>query len=129
MARWILSSGLVPDRILSSSALRARETAQHVADTFGMTDATVEFDDELYGAGFRTWLGRLRAETVERLLICGHNPSLDLLVESLSDRTPPLSASGKLMTTAAIAHLRVESWADLAPSGAALMTIARPREL
>ncbi|MEM7091869.1 MAG: histidine phosphatase family protein [Actinomycetota bacterium] len=132
MARWLLDQHLAPDRVLSSSAVRARSTAQHVADTFGLAPDRVEFDDDLYHAGFRLWLGRLRDEpdSTKRLLICGHNPSLDLLVEMLASTEPPRSASDKLMTTAAIAHLRLGSpWCEVSPGCAALVTIARPREL
>lgn len=130
MARWLVANHLAPDRVLSSSAVRARETAQYVVDTFRLDAAAVEFDDNLYHAGFRQWLGRIRAEHVDRLLICGHNPSLDMLVETLSDREPGLSATGKLMTTAAIAHLRFDgAWESVRAGSGELVTIARPREL
>lgn len=132
MARWILANGLCPDRVLTSSAVRARETAQHVADTCGLTPDAVDTDDDLYIAGFRQWLGRLRAEphSTHRLLICGHNPSLDLLVETLSATTPPLSQNGKLMTTAAVAHLSCDrTWGELLPASCTLHRLQRPREL
>ena len=130
MARWLVANDLRPDRVLCSSAVRARETAQYVVDTFDIAPTRVVFDDGLYHAGFRQWLGRIRAEDAERLLICGHNPSLDMLVEMLAATEPGLSASGKLMTTAAIAQLRFElPWADIAATTGELITIARPREL
>lgn len=130
MARWLVASQLRPDRVLCSSALRARETAQYVVDTFGLAPAAVEFDDRLYQAGFRQWLGRIRDQHDDRLLVCGHNPALDMLVEALSSVEPGLSASGKLMTTAAIAHLRFEQpWQDITFGSGELVTIARPREL
>lgn len=130
MARWVVHQGLTPDLVLSSSAVRARDTAQHVADTCRLASEQVIFDRTLYDAGFRQWLGRLRAQTVERVLICGHNPHLDLLVETVSADPLPLSARGKLMTTAAIAHLSFDGeWADLGPATCGLDALARPREL
>jgi len=130
MARWLVRQELAPDRVVSSAAVRARSTAEHVADTFGLVSPAVEFDEDLYSAGFRQWLGRVRAETVDRLLICGHNPSLDLLVELLSATTPTRSSNGKLMTTAAIAQLRFDTpWSEILPGAGELVTIARPREL
>lgn len=130
MARWLVANDLGPERVVSSSAVRARATARYVVDTFGLDAGSVEFDDDLYHAGFRQWLGRIRAERVDRLLICGHNPSLDMLVETLSSSEPGLSATGKLMTTAAIAHLRFDvAWESIRAGSGELVTIARPREL
>lgn len=106
------------------------DTAEHVVDTFGLRADQVIFDDALYHAGFRQWLGRIRDEQVDRLLVCGHNPSLDMLVEMVSSTVPALSATGKLMTTAAIAHLRFDGpWAEISEGSCELVTIARPREL
>lgn len=130
MSRWLVANKLRPDRVLCSTAVRARETAEYVIDAFGIEPDAVLFDDQLYHAGFRQWLGRIRAEEAERVLICGHNPSLDLLVETLSRREPELSATGKLMTTAAIAQLRFAvPWAQISAGSGELVTIARPREL
>ena len=64
------------------------------------------------------------------MLICGHNFGLDELVEHLSATPPPLSQNGKLMTTAAIAHLRFDGdWAGLSASSGELVQLVRPREL
>jgi len=130
MARWIHDRGLCPDKVLSSAAARARTTAQHVAETCQLPADQVVYDERLYHAGFRQWLSWLRAQTCERLLVCGHNPTLDHLVETLTADVVPLSASGKLMTTAAVAHLNFDgAWADFGPGDWALRDIARPREL
>ena len=130
MARWLVANDLRPDRVICSTAVRARETAQYVIETFGLDPANTEFDDQLYHAGFRQWLGRIRDQTVPRVLICGHNPSLDMLVETLASTEPQLSATGKLMTTAAIAHFTFDGpWDDLAPGMARLLHLVRPREL
>ena len=68
MARWLVANDLRPDRVICSTAVRARETAQYVIDTFGLDPADTEFDDQLYHAGFRQWLGRIRDQTVPRVL-------------------------------------------------------------
>lgn len=130
MSRWLVANQLRPDRVLCSTAVRARETAQYVIDTFAIGSDAVVFDEQLYHAGYRQWLGCIRAEEADRVLICGHNPSLDMLVETLSNQQPGLSATGKLMTTAAIAHIRFAvPWSELAAATGELVTIARPREL
>lgn len=64
--------------------------------------------------------------------IAEHNlaPEIDDLVDLLSADEPPLSSSGKLMTTAAVAHLRFDTpWAQIAQRSGHLMSLTRPREL
>ncbi|NNE94870.1 MAG: histidine phosphatase family protein, partial [Acidimicrobiales bacterium] len=56
MAQWLDDNDLPPDRILSSSAVRARQTADFVIEHFGLTENEVTFSDELYLAGSDTWL-------------------------------------------------------------------------
>jgi phosphohistidine phosphatase len=63
----------------------------------------------------------------ERLLILAHNPGIDDLVERLSDRPIPLTDSMKLMTTAAIAHFKVDlDKGRFNPSAAKLIQLLRP---
>ena len=132
MASWLADEDLCPTHVLSSPALRARSTVEAVIAECRVPAAHIVSDRDLYDADARTWFDRLRSqpESVERLLICGHNPSLDLLVETLCATDPPLSHNGKLMTTAAIAHLRFDRrWADLMPASCDLVTLQRPRDL
>lgn len=129
MAEWLVESDLVPDRVISSSAERAQRTAMAVVWTCGVDRAVVDFEDDLYHADAFTWMQTLvRQTTAERILICGHNPGLDNLVDHLSSTPAPLSASGKLMTTAAIAHFSFEcAWSELSANSGELVTLARPR--
>ena len=128
MADWLGDEGRCPDQIVSSGALRARSTIQPVIDACGIDQANVTIDDDLYHAGIDQWLDRLRILTANRVLICGHNPGLDDLVIELLGRVPRLTRSGKLMTTAAIAHLQTSGdWQSLQPAQATLVVLKRPR--
>jgi len=90
----------------------------------------LEFVDDLYVADAYTWLQTLtRMQLPARVLICGHNPGLDDLVDYLAASPAPLSATGKLMTTAAIAHFRFTGWDGLAKQRGNLVSLIRPREL
>ena len=132
MAEWLVSESLCPDRLLSSSAARTRATAHSVADACGVGLARVDFDRDLYLADAFTWLQMVHrvSEECSRLLICGHNPGLDDLVEGLAGVHVPRSSTGKLMTTAAIAHFAVDGeWSTLGPETARLMQLQRPRDL
>lgn len=127
MAEWIEENDLVPDRIISSPAERARATAMAVVWGCGVDRAFVDFDRDLYHADAFTWLQLLTSQTTSRrLLICGHNPGLDDLVDHLAATPPPLSSSGKLMTTAAIAHFRFDCpWSDITAGSGHLVKLTR----
>lgn len=130
MARWVRDNDLVPDRVLASPAERAKTTAMAVVYECEIDRSVVDFDNELYLAGAPTWLGAIREASADRLLICGHNPGLDDLVDYLSADPLPLSDSGKLMTTAAIAHFSFDGpWSELGARTCRLVSLVRPRDL
>lgn len=130
MAEWLSDNDLAPDAILTSAANRALTTAQYVAEHVSLSKTIMDVRDELYLASAQTWVDVLREqEGGGRLMICGHNPGLDMLVDHLADGDLELTADGKLMTTAAIAHFDIERWADLGPSSATLLQLVRPKEL
>lgn len=118
MGRWILDRGLVPDRILSSPARRARQTARLVAEAVGFDRLEVEFDDRIYGAGVEELLEILGGIEGGRVLLVGHNPGLELLVDRLAG-SRAVRDGGKFFPTAALAHFRSGS----------LVEIVRPRTL
>ena len=128
MADWLHDGGRCPDQVVASSAERARSTVQAVIETCGLTDADILLSRSLYHADVDRWIDELRAQTTDRLLICGHNPGLDDLVVELLAHVPKLTSSGKLMTTATIAHLHIEQgWQHIQPGCAALLDLKRPR--
>lgn len=127
MARWLVSRDVLPDRIIASAAARTRMTVDPIP--LPGPDSRL-FESSLYGASAADWVTRLSGESASRILICGHNPGLDSLLMTVSRDPVPLSSSGKLMTTAAIAHLSIpDGWASLGRASARLVTIMRPREL
>ena len=117
---------LVPQRILCSSALRARETAQVIAENAGFSGEIVTID-RLYMAETDEFLAVLRElpDDLERVMIIGHNPGLETLLQVLSGRIESLP-------TAVLAHLSLEisSWAQLDNEVTGeLLEIWRPKEL
>jgi len=132
MGQWLEAQGLQPQVLLASPAQRARQTVLAVADVLGLKEDEVVFNKNLYLANRSTLVNVLRAvpAKAESVLLVAHNPGMDELVEWLVPEPPPLSESGKLMTTAAIAMLLLPSeWSSLKPGGASLLQLVRPREL
>jgi phosphohistidine phosphatase len=109
MGSLVRRQELVPDLILSSSARRARSTAEAVAQAAGY-DAAIEITDSFYHGGVDAYLealGRLPDE-LDRVMVVGHNPTLEELVEQLTGR-------GEAMPTAALAQveLPINRWGEL----------------
>ncbi len=132
MGQWFEAQGLRPHLLLASPAQRARQTMLAVVDILGVKEDEVVFNKDLYLAGRSTLVYVLRAVpgSAESVLLVAHNPGMDELVEWLAPEPPPLSESGKLMTTAAIAMFSLSSeWASLKPGSVSLQQLVRPREL
>jgi phosphohistidine phosphatase len=126
MGELLKDEELLPDFILSSSARRTRKTVEHVVHASGYRGET-RLTSELYEAGpdkLRQVLAALPAE-LGRVLLVGHNPGLEELLESLTGSYTPLS-------TAALAQveLPISGWNELAdkPRGT-LVHLWQPREL
>ena len=85
--------GLSFDLILSSPFLRARQTADVVADVFG-TGKNVELSEHLAVGGDPESLVRelnSRFDSLKSVLIVGHEPYLSSLVSTLISGDPELS--------------------------------------
>src|SRR5947207_2629676 len=126
MGRLLRDENLLPDLIVSSSAERCRKTVEHVLQDSGYRGET-RLTGELYEANadaLRGFLGRISNEANSVLLV-GHNPGLEELLEPLVGAYTPLS-------TAAIAkvELTLDSWRDLSrETRGHLVNIWQPREL
>jgi phosphohistidine phosphatase len=126
MGRLLRELDLVPDLILTSSARRARDTAEAVADQSGF-EGNIKVEEDLYAAPPETYLEALAAadDSYERLLIIGHNPGLEELIDVLTDEREALP-------TAAIAQvaLPIQSWQELTDeTPGKLVKLWRPKEL
>ena len=132
IGRWMRDCGLIPELILSSPALRAKQTALAVAAELSFDEQTIDFKEHLYLADLSILLNTVRAcdSAKTRILLVGHNPGLDALVEYLCKSKPPRTNHGKLMTTAALAHIALPmQWKNIAQASGELKNLIRPKEL
>ena len=107
MAAWLAENGLIPDRIIASPALRARQTAAAVAGEIGFDVADINWDERIYANSLSDLLGVVADGCGDAacVLIIGHNPGLEALLQHLCATRPPLNEEGKMLTTAALAVL------------------------
>ena len=109
MGGLLASQVLTPDRIVTSSARRAAETAACVASASGFQGELL-VTRELYLAPPESYFevaARQRDEW-QRLLLIGHNPGITDLVRELSGEPRHMSTA-----TLAQFELEIESWSEL----------------
>ncbi|HEX5100973.1 MAG TPA: histidine phosphatase family protein [Polyangiaceae bacterium] len=116
---------LLPNRVLCSTATRARETFELFSEG-GELEGPADFVDALYLAEPKAIVRELAARggTSERVMVVGHNPGLEELVSELTSERTELST-----TAFAVCALPIESWAELDLGTAGhLVTIFRPKD-
>ncbi len=126
MGELVKEKELLPQLILSSDAVRARQTAELFAEASGYT-GEIKYLDDFYMAEADEYLDELNKvpDDLERVMIIGHNPGLESLLPMLTNRVESLP-------TAAVAYLNlpIESWKKLnKKTRAELIEIWRPKEL
>jgi len=129
---WLADSGLIPDHVVCSPARRTRETLTAVLERLDMPHHPVSFDERVYEASLKALLQTLAEcpATAQCVLLVGHNPGLDDLVMYLVNGTPPFNKNGKLMTTAAVAHITLpDDWMRLDRDCGRLVCLQRPKEI
>ena len=127
---WMNENNHTPQKIISSPALRAKETIELVVEQiskFNLEDLT--YEDELYLAGFTQLIEFINTykDKVQSLMLVGHNPGIENLVNYLC------SQSGNLDTAVTTANLFIFEYADNsfnpATDSCALIEAIKPREL
>jgi phosphohistidine phosphatase len=123
MGRVLAEEGLEPGQVISSTALRAKTTAE-LAIAAGQWDAGLALDRALYEDGPKGVLGAAaRAPEVSRLMLVGHQPTWSMLVAALTgDRAEMKTA------TVAVVDLDLDSWAGLPEATGRLNRILSPRD-
>ena len=127
VGHWLKARNLVPDFILSSSAVRAAQTAEAVAEAAGLDQHLVDFQDQLYLAEADDYLTSLRElpDGINLAMVVGHNPGAESLLQILSGKIEPLPTA-----VVAILALPVAHWADLsAETDGQLIDVLLPREI
>ena len=132
IGRLLLEQGLLPDLVVSSPALRARQTAERVCRFAGVEAVRIAWEPVIYEAELETLLEVLSLvpESARRVLVVGHNPGFDELVRHLGKGTFEAWDDINLMPSAALAHLEMPAdWSDLGRGSARCLSLVRPRDL
>lgn len=126
VGRALAALGQVPQAVLTSSAVRARETVERAAEAGGWS-CPVEVSRDLYLSSTEDVLAAVRwqDDAVERLLVAGHEPVWSALVGEL------VGGARVKFPTAALARLDlgVGRWADVRPGAGTLAWLLTPKVL
>lgn len=111
------AANLTPDLVICSPALRTRQTLERLG-----VAAPVAYEPRVYDNDVEEILDLLRGQSVETLLLIGHNPSMHQLVFGLT------GGAEERFPTSATAVIEFEvDWPDLWPGIASLASLWTPR--
>jgi phosphohistidine phosphatase len=109
IGKRLVDKELIPQKIFSSPAKRARRTAEIILGETKV-DVPLELVDQFYMAEVPIFYDFIKSlpDDLERVMIIGHNPGLESLVQVLSGQI-------ESMSTAALANisLPIKSWKEL----------------
>ena len=128
MAKWLSELGIVPDRILSSTSERTRETVGLMTLEWNR-QPSIEWEESLYLAAPDKILSNvgMRGGAAHRLMVVAHNPGMSYLASALAGES-------RDMPTAAIAIFRTTQmecdWAEvISESQFEVVQFMRPKGL
>jgi phosphohistidine phosphatase len=125
MARRWIDRALVPDRMLTSPAVRAHRTAVLFAGEFGFAPASIRLDDRLYLARPGELLEVIHDTPAgtRHLMVFGHNPGISALARMLCADLPLVE-----LPTAAVCTVKstARSWSRFESATIALVACERP---
>ncbi len=121
----LLEQELMPQLIISSTAKRARQTAKLIAEA-AQYEGDILLEPTLYEAGPMGYIKALQSidESYQRVLLVGHNPGLEVLLEVLT-------GEARWLTTAALAwvELPISAWSEIQEYvGGRLVSVWSPKQ-
>ena len=126
MSKFLKDMNLKIDKVLCSNAIRAKETFDLTADGFNFEIDKATYLDKLYFGDTTTIIQDLKEldESLNNILIVGHNPTLHYLVEILTNE------SINRFTTCNLATIFHDGeWVSLNSQQCSLKSLIRPKEL
>ena len=127
VAHRLIEIGWQPEIVLSSDAMRTRETVDLMSMEFS-EDVERQFLPELYLSGIREVVSVVShiPSTTETVMVVGHNPGWEYVVQHLSGEEIVMKTG-----TAALLQTTAESWSEAIrlAGGWSVLDVIYPREL
>jgi len=125
MGRFIKNKQVAPDLLLSSPAIRARETIEIVIETAKLK-SELRYDERIYEASPLRLLEVVSQIEEERkiVVLVGHNPGMEELLKLLTDCVEHMATG-----TLAKIDFKATGWDDVLNEKGGLDWIVSPKEL
>jgi phosphohistidine phosphatase len=134
LGRWLAEEELLPDLVLVSTAVRARQTVDHLLRGAGLEDAEVWTGRGLYERGADGVLEAVREapESAATVWAVGHEPAISTLALALADEavSVPAALDGvreHVPTGTAVVLLHGVGWTELGSGTARLEAVHTAR--
>jgi len=126
MGTLLHEQNLIPDKIICSTAVRAKKTVEGLLETLSFENE-IDYTRDLYHADVDSMVEQLQTipEDIEIVMLVGHNPGMDEFLDVICDEQDH-------MPTAAIAEIEfdIPSWHKLRTSTSAnLKNLWKPKEI
>ena len=112
--RFLREAGIIPQQVEASSATRARETAEIIAEDLGLSDRLF-ISDSLYNAPGEVLLNRLQAlpPKINTVLLVAHMPGVAELLNLLTVDSGEMAVAFQPGTLVSITIPAHTPWAEL----------------
>ncbi len=112
MGNFLRTQGFSFDQLISSPAVRTRETAKIISEQMKTDSEAILLNDTLYGGGAGAYLSLINglSEELKTIVIFGHNPDISFFADYLSSEDV-----GGSMEKATVVVLRFDDlkWAEI----------------
>lgn len=132
LGRLMAKQNYVPDVVLCSSAVRTRQTFEHLK--LNIPTAAIRFEDDLYTGTTGDYLHLIQgiSDDYNRVLVVAHNPSIYELVILLAaqgaDSVMQRLTEGYHPATLSTVQCKCKTWADIQPAENTLADFTDPMD-
>ena len=126
MGKLLKSKKIVPDLIICSTAQRAKETAEVLAESMKFKE-NITFSDALYMAEPSDILNEIASHAAKEktIMVIGHNPGSEALVQILTGKVESLPTASIAYVTA-----KIDDWKEIEKNDSLkLKNLWRPKDL
>lgn len=125
MAKRLKKRKIHPEIILCSTALRAVDTAKIIAQELEFPGSEIHLEKDLYHASPNKILKyiHLQKDAKDTILVVGHNPGLNELIEYLGGKLDNLPTSGQFGFL-----VKSDRWSDFGPKTAEVWFVDYPKK-